>query len=394
MKSTNNSNHSFSKTQKALLGGLIGIVIAAGLVVGVIVICSDGSSSNQDPTVGDQVNDQADEFSGITIDLDLETSDVYLREAGNYRLTGKLEHSLIIDAESSDIEIVLDGVEISSADKAAIIGLAAEKITLETAPDSKNILSDGGASEYDGCIFSNAELIFTGEGTLSVTGNQTEGEGIATEAQNITFESGTYIIMSNDDGINAGGDGATITINGGEFYIDASGDGIDSNKDAVINGGTIFVMGSDIGGDAGIDTDDGFQINGGTIIALGSDMVESPLIDSTQNSLIFTLDKTINKGTLVTLMRENVEIISFVADKSFRTLILSLPTLEAGDYQLYTGGTHSGNLRHGIYYGGTYTKGTPLSINSASSFVVSSTINQYGNSGPGNGMGPGRPGAF
>ena len=38
---------------------------------------------------------------------------------------------------------------------------------------------------------------------------------IATEAKNITFNNGTYIITSNDDGINAGGDGATITINDG-----------------------------------------------------------------------------------------------------------------------------------------------------------------------------------
>lgn len=387
MNSKINSNHSFSKTQKALLGGLVGIIVAAGLVIGIIIICNDKPSLNQDAII----EDQNDEFSGITIDLDLEASDVYLREAGNYRLTGKLEHSLIIDAEASDVEILFDGVEISSADKAAIIGLAAEKIILETAPDPKNILSDGGTSEYDGCIFSNAELIFAGEGTLTISDNQTEGEGIASEAQDITFESGTYVITANDDGINAGGDGATITFNGGEFYIDASGDGIDSNKDAIINGGTIFVMGSDTGGDAGIDTDDGFEINGGTVIALGSDMVESPLASSTQNSFIFTLDETIKEGTLVTLMCEDTEIISFIADKSFRTLILSLPTLETGDYQLYTGGMHSGTLRHGVYYGGVYTKGTLLSINSATSFTVSSTVNQYDDSGPGNGMGSGRP---
>ena len=208
MNSKITSNHSFSKTQKALLGGLVGIIVAADLVVGIVVICNDKPSLNQDVII----EDQNDEFSGITIDLDLEASDVYLREAGNYRLTGKLEHSLIIDAEASDVEILLDGVEIPSADKAAIIGLAAEKIILETAPDSKNILSDGGTSEYDGCIFSNAELIFAGEGTLTISGNQTEGEGIATEAQDITFESGTYAITANDDGINAGGDGATITL--------------------------------------------------------------------------------------------------------------------------------------------------------------------------------------
>lgn len=59
-----------------------------------------------------------------------------------------------------------------------------------------------------------------GEGKLIVNGRQEEGEGIATEAKNITINSGVYEITSNDDGINAGGNGATITLNGGgELFI-------------------------------------------------------------------------------------------------------------------------------------------------------------------------------
>ena len=33
------------------------------------------------------------------------------------------------------------------------------------------------------------------------------------------------------------------------------------NKDLIINGGTIYTMGSSVGGDAGIDTDGSFEIN-------------------------------------------------------------------------------------------------------------------------------------
>lgn len=131
-----------------------------------------------------------------------------------------------------------------------------------------------------------------------MNGNQQEGEGIATEAKNITINDGTIIVTSNDDGINAGGDGATITINGGTVYIDAFGDGIDSNKNAVINGGTLFVMGSDIGGDDGIDTDEGYTINGGFVIALGSDMIETPESSSKQKTIAFSFDEKIDKDTL------------------------------------------------------------------------------------------------
>ncbi len=244
--------------------------------------------------------------------------------------------------------------------------------------DSINKLTDGGNSNYDGCIYSNGELIFTGNGTLYVNGEQNEGEGIATEAQNITFNSGTYIVASNDDGINAGGNGATITFNGGTFYINAGGDGIDSNKDAIINGGTIFVIGSDTGGDAGIDTDDGYVINGGIVIALGSDMIEVPMDTSKQKVIAFSLDSVISKDTIITLMKDDEVIVSFEAPKNFKTIIISTDEIDDGEYSLYSGGYNSGTLVNGIYTDGIYTLGNIINVNSNTIFNVSGIINLFG----------------
>lgn len=313
------------------------------------------------------------------VNLSKQTTDVTITESGTYTLTGEFEHSVIIDAEDEDITLVLNNVTIEAKNTASIIGLNAKSITIELKEDTENTLSDGGNSEYDGCIFSNAELIFTGPGKLVVNGNQNEGEGIATEAQNITINSGTYVITSNDDGINAGGDGATITINGGVFYINASGDGIDSNKDAVINGGTIFVIGSDTGGDSGIDTDAGYTINAGTVVALGTDMIETPNDDSAQNTIAFTLNDKITKDTLVTLMKEDETIISFIAPKSFKTIIISSEKLSHGTYSLYTDGMNSGTKEYGIYKDGSYTKGDILSVNNQTTFEITKTINLFGN---------------
>lgn len=314
------------------------------------------------------------------IDLNKQSTDVTITKGGSYTITGKFNNSIIIDAENEEVELILDNVEIKNENTATIIGLSAKKITINLAQNSKNSLTDGGNSKYDGCIFSNTELVFTGTGELTINGRQNEGEGIATEAQNITFNSGNYTITSNDDGINAGGDGATITINNGTFYIDASGDGIDSNKNAIINNGTIFVIGSDIGGDAGIDTDDGFTINGGTVIALGSDMIELPLNSSSQKSLAFTLDKAISKDTIVTLMKDEKEIISFQANKSFKTIIISDKKLDNGTYSLYRNGSHSGDLANGIYTNGKYTKGEKITIKNSDAFIVSKIINNFGDS--------------
>ena len=210
---------------------------------------------------------------------------------------------------------------------------------MQLADGSNNILSDGGASEYDGCIYSNGPLIIEGNGILNVYGNQEEGEGIATETNNITINGGNINIECQDDGINAGGDGGTITINDGEIYIKANGDGIDSNKNLIINGGNIYTMGSSIGGDAGIDTDEGFEINGGTVIALGSDMIERPKESSKQKSVCFELNSQIGEGSKITLKNgADEEIISFEAKENFRTLIISNSKLVEGTYYLYQNG--------------------------------------------------------
>lgn len=363
---------------------LSNIIVIAILTTSVTTITNKmfltNTPINREETSKDQVVlDESHVVEDNQINLNERDSDITITKGGTYTFEGSFNHSIIVNTDNQEVEIILNGVTITNDNTAAIIGLSASKITIHLADETTNKLSDGGNSEYDGCIFSNAELIFKGNGTLEVNGNQNEGEGIATEAKNMTFDSGTYIITSNDDGINAGGDGATITINGGTFYINASGDGIDSNQDAILNGGTIFVIGSDVGADAGIDTDDGYVINGGTVVALGTDMIETPKDTSTQKTIAFTLDQTINKDTIVTLMQNNQSIISFEAPKSFRTIIISSNEIVDGEYSLYTGGFHDGTLVNGIYESGNYQVGDKVIVNNSDTFTVSQIVNLFGN---------------
>lgn len=336
---------------------------------------NNNSPNNENKTT---INlDKSNIVTSSTIDLTNESTSVTISKSGTYTITGTTSYPLIIDTTDS-VELILDNVTITTETTATIIGLNASSITVTLKDNTTNTLSDNGSSEYDGCIFSNAPLIFEGSGTLIINGRQEEGEGIATEAKDITFNGGTYQITSVDDGINAGGDGATITINDGVFYINASGDGIDSNKNAIINGGTIFVIGSDTGGDSGIDTDEGYVINGGFIVALGSDMIETPDTSSTQNTLAFVLDNSISKDTLVSLLKEDELVVSFTAPKSFKTIIISTPSLTTSSYKLYTDGTNTGTLINGIYQNGTYTKGNILSINNQNTFTLTDTISIFG----------------
>lgn len=282
--------------------------------------------------------DAGQEVMESNIDLSRYNSNITITKAGEYTLKGEFKNAVLVNSES-DVTLILDGVNIENAITAAIVNVGSSELTIKLADNSNNTLSDGGASEYDSCIYSNGKLVIEGNGILNVYGNQEEGEGIATETNDITINGGTINIESQDDGINAGGDGGLITINNGEIYIKANGDGIDSNKNLIINGGNIYTMGSSAGGDAGIDTDGGFEINGGTVIALGSDMIERPEKTSKQNSVCFELNTKISNGTKVSLKNEfNEEIISFEAKEDFRTLIISNSKLTTGTFYLYENG--------------------------------------------------------
>lgn len=286
--------------------------------------------------------DEGQEITENNIDLSKYDSNVTITKAGEYILKGEFEHSVLVNAEG-DVTLILNGVNIQNDITAAIANVGTSELTIKLEDNSSNTLSDGGASEYDACIYSNGKLTIEGNGTLNVNGNQKEGEGIATETNDITINGGTINIECQDDGINAGGDGGLITINSGEIYIKANGDGIDSNKNLIINGGNIYTMGSSVGGDAGIDTDDGFEINGGTVIVLGSDMLEKPENSSKQKSVCFELNTKISNGTKVSLRNEiDEEIISFEAKENFRTLIISNSKLTSGTYYLYIDGETTG----------------------------------------------------
>lgn len=312
------------------------------------------------------------------INLEDYNSNITIKEPGIYTLKGNLKHSLIIDTKE-DVTLNLNGITIRNNLTGAIINKGGSSLTIILNENTTNILSDGGSSIYDACIYSNGDLTIKGSGELFVFGNQEEGEGIATKNQDLKIIDGKIHIEANDDGLNAGGNGGTIIINGGEISIKAKGDGIDSNKNLQINGGTIYTYTTSKRDDSGIDTDTGYTINDGLVIALGNDMLEAPLLKSKQYSLTFNLNAEMPKGTLITLMNKNDNvIISFEALTDFKTLILSSPNLNKGTYYLYQNGINVGTSYNGIYINNDYIKGEKISIADTDTFIVTSKVTKYG----------------
>ncbi len=252
------------------------------------------------------------------INLDQAEKQVLIEEAGVYSLAGMLNGSVYVDAHEGNVTLILNNASIQSGETAGIIALSGDSLTIRLADGTENTVADGGSDEnYDAAIYSAVPLFFDGSGSLTVLGNNQEG--ISTEDADLTFVDGVYTVISQDDGIGAGGgNGGILSFLGGSFYINASGDGIDSNASILFAGGNIYVVGSARGGDAGIDSDGGYTITGGSIIALGTDMLETPADGTTQYTLALSLEDSIAEGSQITLQSEDgSDIVSFTADQAF-----------------------------------------------------------------------------
>jgi Carbohydrate-binding domain-containing protein Cthe_2159 len=242
----------------------------------VIDVALDGDTA----TATDADGESAD---GVTVDGDTVT----ITAAGTYRLSGTLAGQVVVDtADTELVRVILDDASISSDSTAAIAVTAAERVQVVLADGSENTLSDTSAyaegADVNAALFSAADLIITGDGSLAVHGNG--NDGIASK-DGLVISGGTITVDAVDDGIRgkdevvieggtvdvtAGGDGLKadnaenadrgyIAIAGGDVTIDAAGDGLDAATDVVVWGGTLDVT---AGGGAGASVADDVSAKG------------------------------------------------------------------------------------------------------------------------------------
>lgn len=166
-------------------------------------------------------------------------------------------------------------------------------------------------------------------------------EGI--EASVIHQTEGDVTINSTDDGLNAS-DGSSssegfglqantnleIIIDGGTLMINAEGDGIDSNGSLTINGGSVYVEGSQIGGNGAIDANGNTTLTGGTVIAIGTaDMAQGFDTTSTQASISTTVNASAGSEILIKDTSGNI-LASYTSQKSFQSIIATVDGMTEG----------------------------------------------------------------
>lgn len=215
-------------------------------------------------------------------------------------------------------------------------------------------------------------------GTVDVTASV---EGL--EGKDIVINDGSMRVVSSDDGVNAsvadadsagagagagagggpgGGPGgesvadASVTVTGGSLVINSGGDGLDSNGNASITGGTVVVNGPEQNGNGALDVNGSFQISGGVLLAAGSaGMAVAPATDAKQGWLSATLGSALPAGTTVQIVdADNKVLATFVTSKQAQNIVYSSSAITSGaKYQVYTGGTASGDSVGGLTAAGS-----------------------------------------
>lgn len=216
------------------------------------------------------------DYTSITLDEDKITMDgsgavcdgtvLTINEPGTYVISGTLKDGAIIvnSTETSDVRIVLDGVDIHSEDTAPVQILSADKVIISLEEGTNNLISDAGA--YDGeeltaAVYSKADLVFNGSGTLQITANVNNA---VQSKDDLRIMEGTYIIEAADDGL-VGKD--QVSVKDGNFTITSGGDGIKSTNSEETDCGFVYIE----NGEFNITADsDGIQAETGMLLADGT----------------------------------------------------------------------------------------------------------------------------
>lgn len=257
------------------------------LILSLPLVGCSGSRSQVKVTVSSNGTEKIDKIDGYielgdTIDLKGVTTGISVSDniitiqcGGTYCISGTLnEGQIVVDAKDSNVNLVLNGVDITCSNSSPVLVKEADKTVIALADGSENVLNDGENYIYedgntdkpDSAIYSKDDITFIGSsGSLTVNGNYNDGikgkDDLVIEGGNITVNSvndgitGKYSLLVTDGNItvDAGKDGlkssnetdegkGNIKIDGGNINIVSDGDGIQGINNVEVNDGEINIV--------------------------------------------------------------------------------------------------------------------------------------------------------
>ena len=315
------------KKTKKFIFAIIGILVVIVLLVCFAVVANNIKLSNNSITAtGETASKISQEYDNINYgsSKDVENSGVVnIIDGGSYNLSGSYEQ--IIVNTTKDVELNLNNVTITCTNGPAINVLEADTVSIVLTGSNK--ITATTTEDLDGAIYSKADLVFSGTGSLEVTSNL---DGIVSK-DTLIIKNGAYTINASDDGIRgkdnvaildgtfeitAGGDGIKstndedtekgyIAIDGGTFNITSKNDGIQADGNILINDGKFTITSKD---DA-IHADGLMEINGGEFTISAAEGIEATYVKINDGTInISASDDGINAGNKSSAYSVTVEI--------------------------------------------------------------------------------------
>lgn len=281
-------------------------LIAVMLFAVLLCACSKGDKERTEYPIGElgtQIAENSSEINTkILLDASLaeingegatlENGVLTISKGGSYALSGSFNGTVVVEVTKEEqVELVLDGVSIYSENSAAIYVKSADKVVINLADESENILYDGetyaveSGAEPSACIYSADDLTICGSGTLKVNANcrngiQTKndlrikgGELIVSAPKNalkgkdsVQISGGVITVTAATDAIKSDNekeeDRGKVVIGGGELNLSCQDDGIQAFRSVQISGCSIEID----AGDKDINCDGKVEIEEGCIL--------------------------------------------------------------------------------------------------------------------------------
>ena len=197
-------------------------------------------------------------------------STITITKEATYVISGELSNGmLIVDApDTAKLQLVFNGVDITSKTSAALYILEADKVFVTLADGTTNTLANDGSfvaiddNNIDATLFSKQDLTLNGTGSLTVT--SPAGHGVVCK-DDLVITGGSYTINSASHGLDAND---SVRIAKAALTIDAGKDAIHSENSDDTSKGFIYISSGTIDAEAegdGITASAYMQIADGTI---------------------------------------------------------------------------------------------------------------------------------
>ena len=230
------------------------------------------------------------------------TESIKITKPGIYKLTGTIDNGNVEVSTDGIVKLILNNVSITNPEGPAIYITKSKKVEINNPNKTTNTLIDGNTyknPDIKGCIYSQNDLILSGNGKLLITANYENG---IMGNKRIRIKSGNYTINAQKNALKANGN---IEINEGNFNFNSHNDGIHTSKDLIINDSSLKINCQD---DA-IHADGMLKINSGSFDITGAEGLEANYVKINDGSIIINAsDDGINAGKKAGKYQPTIEI--------------------------------------------------------------------------------------